>query len=111
MKPNYYDILGVKKTATQAEIKTAYRKLARKYHPDVNKTPGAANKFKEISRANQILSNPLAKAEYDLSFNQRNYRKTNYSSNENKNYSNNYGNSSKTSNQTKKESSSERKQS
>ena len=46
---DYYEILGVKKDATEAQIKSAYRKLARKYHPDVNKEKGAEEKFKDIN--------------------------------------------------------------
>jgi len=63
---NFYDILGVKKSASAKEIKSAYRKLARKYHPDVN--PGdktAEEKFKEISQANDILSDKKKRAQYD----------------------------------------------
>ncbi len=50
-KPDYYETLGITKSASEAEIKSAYRKLARKHHPDVDKTQGAAEKFKEVSEA------------------------------------------------------------
>lgn len=61
----YYDILGVPKNATAHEIKSAYRKLALKWHPDRNKTPEAANKFKEINQAFEVLSDPKKKEMYD----------------------------------------------
>ena len=52
---DYYQILGIKKDASDSEIKSAYRKLARKYHPDVNKTKEAETKFKDINEAYEVL--------------------------------------------------------
>ena len=63
--PDYYEILGVSRDADKEEMKRAYRRLARKYHPDVNKEPGAEDRFKEINRAYEILSEPETKARYD----------------------------------------------
>src|ERR1044071_8074644 len=63
---DYYEVLGVKRGATDEQIRQAYRKLARKYHPDVN--PGdkvAENKFKEINEANEVLSDPQKRKRYD----------------------------------------------
>jgi DnaJ-class molecular chaperone len=63
---DYYKILGVPKTATPKEIKAAYRKLARKYHPDVNKGDAKAEaRFKEINEANEVLSDPAKRQRYD----------------------------------------------
>lgn len=64
-KRDYYEILGVPKGASQDEIKSAYRKLALKYHPDRNKEAGAEEKFKELSEAYAVLSDEKKKATYD----------------------------------------------
>jgi len=66
-KKNYYEILGVPKNADEAEIKKAYKNLAKKYHPDKNPDDkvGAAAKMQEINEANEILSDPKKRAEYD----------------------------------------------
>ncbi len=65
MAGDYYQILGVSRDADKEELKRAYRRLARKYHPDVNKEPGAEEKFKEINRAYEVLSEPETRARYD----------------------------------------------
>ena len=62
---DYYDVLGVSRSADGKELKRAYRQLARKFHPDVNKEPDAEQKFKEISNAYEVLSDDQKKAIYD----------------------------------------------
>lgn len=64
-KKDFYEVLGVSKNATEAEIKSAYRKLARQHHPDVDKSAGADAKFKEISEAYQVVSDPAKRKNYD----------------------------------------------
>jgi curved DNA-binding protein len=65
MARDFYDALGVPRTAGADEIQRAYRKLARQYHPDVNKDPGAEERFKEVSEAYQVLSDPEQRKRYD----------------------------------------------
>jgi len=62
---DYYDIMGLKRDATQDDIKRAYRKLARKYHPDVSKEADAEQKFKEVGEAYEVLKDPEKRAAYD----------------------------------------------
>jgi molecular chaperone DnaJ len=65
VKRDYYEVLGVQRGASQEEIKKAFRRLARQYHPDVNREPGAAEVFKEINEAYEVLSDPDKRAMYD----------------------------------------------
>ncbi|HZW57767.1 MAG TPA: molecular chaperone DnaJ [Nitrososphaerales archaeon] len=64
-KRDYYEVLGVAKDSTKDQIKAAYRKLAMQYHPDRNKSPGAEDRFKEVSEAYAVLSDDAKRAQYD----------------------------------------------
>jgi len=64
-KRDYYEVLGVSKTASDDEIKRAFRKLAKEYHPDINKAPDAAEKFKEVQEAYAVLSDASKRKQYD----------------------------------------------
>lgn len=65
VKKDYYEILGISKSASDADIKKSYRTKARKHHPDVDKSAGSEERFKEINEAYQVLSDPQKKAAYD----------------------------------------------
>lgn len=66
MAKNYYDILGIDKNASEVEIKSAYRKMAKKYHPDLNQgNEEAAKMFKDVNEANEVLSDPKKRSNYD----------------------------------------------
>ena len=65
MARDYYEALGVPRTASAEELQQAYRRLARRHHPDVNKDPGAEERFKEVNEAYQVLSDPDTRARYD----------------------------------------------
>jgi len=62
---DYYELLGVSRDVDADSLKRAYRRLARQYHPDINKEAGAEDKFKEIGRAYEVLSDPQTRARYD----------------------------------------------
>ena len=64
-KPDYYRILGVKRSASKTDLRRAYHRLARKYHPDINAAPNAESVFKRINEAYEILSDKLRRAEFD----------------------------------------------
>ena len=65
MAKSYYDILGVSESASPEQIKESYRRLAKRYHPDISKDPDAEEKFKEIQEAYAVLSDPEKKSNYD----------------------------------------------
>lgn len=77
MDKDFYKIMGVAPTASEQEIKIAYRRLARKYHPDINKDPHAEEHFKEMANAYETLKDPVKRAEYDeyLKYGQFNQQK------------------------------------
>ena len=62
---DYYEVLEIPREASEADVKKAYRKLARKYHPDVNKEPDAEAKFKEATEAYEVLGDPENREKYD----------------------------------------------
>ena len=62
---DYYKVLGVERTASEDEVKKAFRKLARKHHPDVNKASGAAARMQELNEAYDVLRDPQKRAAYD----------------------------------------------
>ncbi|HAR62452.1 MAG: molecular chaperone DnaJ [Candidatus Margulisiibacteriota bacterium] len=64
-KTDYYEVLGIPKDASESDIKKAYRKLARQFHPDVNKSPDSSHKFKEINEAYETLADPKKRSQYD----------------------------------------------
>jgi curved DNA-binding protein len=75
MDKDYYKIMGVSPDASEKDIKTAYRKLARKYHPDISKEPNAEEQFKNMGEAYEVLKDPVRRAEYDQEIKNREFNK------------------------------------
>src|SRR3989338_3231459 len=75
MSKDYYQILGIPRTANRDEIKKAYKQLAKKYHPDLNKSPDATEKFKEINEAASVLADDQKRTQYDQFGDADTYRK------------------------------------
>jgi len=97
MDKNYYEIMGVSQNAPEKDIKTAYRKLARKYHPDISKEANAEERFKEMGEAYEVLHDPVKRKEYDqqlkhLEYNQSNTHGRNYSAGRSEDYQGAYQN-------------------
>ena len=65
-RKNYYEILGVTPDSEAGEIKSAYRRLARKFHPDINKAPDSVRKFKDILEAYEVLSDEIKRKQYNM---------------------------------------------
>jgi len=72
-KRDYYEVLGVSRDVSESDLKSAFRNLARKYHPDVNDAPDAEDKFKEINEAYGVLSDTDKRAAYDPSRGKRSW--------------------------------------
>lgn len=93
MDKDYYKIMGLSQDATEKDIKTAYRRLARKYHPDISKEPNAEEQFKEMGEAYEVLKDPVKRAEYDQYLKNRAYQAQGqqyYRSSERPEYTNSY---------------------
>ncbi|TAL63300.1 MAG: J domain-containing protein, partial [Legionella sp.] len=78
MDKDYYKIMGVSQDASEKDIKTAYRKLARKYHPDISKESNAEERFKEMGEAYEVLRDPKKRAEYDQYLKNKDFQQRTY---------------------------------